>query len=210
MLKKAIFLTAGVFLAAAIIYLSHSRSYPSVLLDDFEGEISGGSGGTVDYGSGGGSSVEVSGTNKIKQHGEQALEVKFDSVSGGYMWIARGYDLDVKGAAAWLAKPGSVNFKKHNAFSFCLYGANTGIKIAIDIVDNGWEYWRYLVEDNFTGWKEFVIPFSDFFARGDWQPEKADKNAELNYPIRAFQFEPRPQGKGTIYFDYVRLVSIRK
>ena len=123
------------------------------------------------------------------------------------MWVGRGYGLDVKGAAAWLVEPKDIDFKKYNAISFYMYGANTNIKVAIDIVDNGSEYWRFLVDDNFSGWKEWTIPFSDFFPRGDWQPQNADKNGELNFPLRVFQFEPRPAGKGSLYFDYLRLVK---
>ena len=52
-----------------------------------------------------------------------------------------------------------------------------------------------------------VISFGDFFSRGDWQPEKADKNGIMDFPLKVFQFEPRPEGKGTLYFDYVRLVK---
>ena len=123
------------------------------------------------------------------------------------MWVGRGYDLTVKTAAAWLVEPKDIDFSKYNALSLAIYGANTTNQIAIDIVDNGFEYWRYLIDDNFTGWKEFTIAFSDFFPRSDWQPEKAEKNGELNFPLKVFQFEPRPEGKGTLYFDYVRLVK---
>ncbi len=201
---KLIISAAAVFLfLTALAFCDDS----GLLLDDFEGIISGGEQGTVDFGSGGGSTVEVSGSKEIKYYGQQALEVKFDAVDGGYMWVARGYDLTIKGAGAWLVEPKDIDFTKYNAISFFMYGANTGAQVAVDLVDSGSEYWRYLVEDNFIGWKEFVIPFSDFFARGDWQPEKADKNTALDFPIKVFQFEPRPQAKGALYFDYVRLVK---
>ena len=201
-----------VSLTAVSIFLvlcsvAYSQENNELLLDDFEGVISGGEQGTVDFGSGGGSTVDVSASKETKYHGEQALEVKFDAMDGGYMWVARGYDLTVKGAGAWLVEPKDIDFSKYNAVSFYIYGANSKAQVAIDLVDSGFEYWRYLIDDNFSGWKEFTIPFSDFFARGDWQPEKADKNGQLNFPIKAFQFEPRPAAKGTLYFDYVRLVK---
>ena len=188
----------------AMLYAQEANE---LLLDDFEGVISSGESGTVDFGSGGGSTVEVKASQEIKHHGGQSLAVKFEALMGGYMWIARGYELTVKGAGKWLVEPKDIDFTKYNALSFYMYGANSKNQVAVDIVDNGAEYWRYLVEDNFTGWKEVVIPFKDFFPRGDWQPDKADKNAELNFPARVFQFEPKPEGKGTIYFDYVRLVK---
>jgi hypothetical protein len=61
-----------------------------LLLDDFEGKIIGGSDGTVDFGAGGGSAVEVVAANDIKYSGGQSLKVNYNAVSGGYMWIARG------------------------------------------------------------------------------------------------------------------------
>ena len=204
-MRKLGFIAA--FLILGLAGLSYSQEANELLLDDFEGVISGGEAGTVDFGSGGGSTVEIKASTEIKQHGEQSLAVKFEAISGGYIWIARGYDLTVKGAGAWLVGPKDIDFTKYNALAFYMYGANTKNQAAVDVVDNGGEYWRYLVEDNFTGWKEIVIPFKDFFARGDWQPDKADKNGELNFPLKAFQFEPLPEGKGAIYFDYVRLVK---
>jgi hypothetical protein len=202
--EKLIISAAAVFLCLAALAFSDENE---LLLDDFEGAITAGEQGTVDFGSGGGSMVEVNASKEIKYHGEQALGVKFDAIDGGYIWVARGYDLTIKGAGAWQVEPKDIDFTKYNAIAFFMYGANTGVQVALDLVDNGSEYWRYLVEDNFTGWKEFVIPFSDFFVRGDWQPEKADKNTVLDFPVKVFQFEPRPQAKGTLYFDYVRLVK---
>lgn len=191
--------------------LSYAQDANELLLDDFEGEIADGEQGTVDYGSGNGSTVEVKASSEIKQHGAQALAVTFDAVSGGYIWIARGYDLTVKGAGSWLVEPKDIDFSKYNAIAFYMSGADINSQVAMDLVDNGGEYWRYLIEDNVTGWntgwKEVVIPFKYFFCRGDWQPDKADKNGELNFPLKAFQFEPKSEGKGTLYFDYVRLVK---
>lgn len=206
-IDKVVCLYLGAFLFLSLSVAAYSQDGEGIVLDDFEGVISGGESGTVDFGSGGGSNVEVNASKEIKYHGEQSLEIKFDAVAGGYMWVGRGYDLDVQGAAAWLIEPKDIDFSKVNAISFYMHGTNTGAQVAIDLVDSGYEYWRYLLEDNFSGWKEFVLPFSDFLARGDWQPDKADKNAELNFPIKVFQVEPRPISKGVIYVDYVRLVD---
>ena len=122
------------------------------------------------------------------------------------MWVARGFGLDAKNSA-WLIKPEAINWKDFSAFSFYMFGSDSKAKIAFDIKDDGNEMWRFIVEDNFTGWKQVVCPFKDFFARGDWQPDNADKNAQMNFPIKSFQFEPRPIAKGTVYFDKVELVK---
>jgi hypothetical protein len=177
-----------------------------LLIDDFEGKISGGPEGTVDFGAGGGSSVEVTAATDIKYSGNQSLKVAYDAVSGGYMWVARGFSLDAKNAA-WLVKPQDIDWTKFKAISFYMYGSDSQTKIAFDIKDNGNEIWRFMVEDNFKGWKQIICPFNEFFARGDWQPNDADKNAVLNFPIKSFQFEPRPVAKGMVYFDDVQLIS---
>ena len=206
-IKKILGFSAGIALSFVFVFFAFAQGQEELVLDDFEGAISGGEAGTVDFGSGGGSLVEVKASKEVKHHGEQALEVKFEAIAGGYMWIGRGYDMTVKGAACWLVKPEDIDFKKFNAISVNVYGADTKSQIAVDLVDSGSEYWRYLIEDNFSGWKEIVIPFGDFFSRGDWQPDKADKNGVIDFPLKVFQFEPRPESKGTLYFDYVRLVK---
>ena len=63
-----------------------------LLLDDFEGIILGGPEGTVDFGAGGGSSVEVVGATDIKYSGSQSIKVTYDAVPNGYMWVARGFE----------------------------------------------------------------------------------------------------------------------
>lgn len=175
-----------------------------LLIDDFEAPISGGPDGTVDFGAGGGSSVEVTASNDIKYSGNQSLKLAYDAVSGGYIWVAKGFDLDARNTA-WLLKPEEIDWNKYNALSFYMYGGDSKAEIAFDIRDSGNEMWRFMVEDNFSGWKRITCPFSEFFARGDWQPNNADKNAELDFPLKSFQFEPRPEAKGTIYIDYVEL-----
>ncbi|MCX5703664.1 MAG: hypothetical protein NT066_04140, partial [Candidatus Omnitrophica bacterium] len=147
----------------------------SLLLDDFEGAISGGPEGTVDFGAGNGSSVEVSAAREIKQSGDQSLKVAYDAVSGGYMWVARGSGLDAKNAN-WIVKPEDIKWAEYSNISFYMYGSGSGAQIAFDIKDSGNEIWRFMLEDNFKGFKQIVCPFKEFFARDDWQPDNADKN----------------------------------
>ena len=198
-----------VFVAMALVYANISCAQvkkQNLLLDDFEGEISGGPEGTVDFGAGAGSSLQVKAATDIKNTGAQSLRLVYDAVSGGYMWVARGFGLDAK-HAAWLVKHDEINWPQYQAWSFYMYGSDSKAKIAFDIKDNGNELWRFMVEDNFKGWKQIVCPFCEFFARGDWQPDNAEKNATLDFPIKSFQFEPRPVAKGVTYFDTVELIS---
>jgi len=177
-----------------------------LLIDDFEGTISGGPEGTVDFGAGSGSSVEVVADTDIKYSGKQSLKVTYDAMPDGYMWVARGFELDAQNTA-WLIKTQDIDWTKYNAFSFYMYGSDSKAKIAFDLKDNGNEMWRFMVEDNFKGWKQIVCPFNEFFARADWQPNSADKNSTLDFPIKSFQLEPRPVANGVLYFDAVELVS---
>ncbi len=177
-----------------------------VLIDDFEGLISGGPEGTVDYGSGGGSTVEVAAAGDFKHSGARALKVTFNAVTGGYMWVARGFGLDAKNSA-WLVKPEDIKWTDFGAISFYMLGGNSQAEIAFDIKDNSGELWRFMVSDNFKGWKQVVCKFSDFICRSDWQPDNADKNSQLDFPLKSYQWEPRPSAQGTLYFDDVELVK---
>ena len=177
-----------------------------LLIDDFEGIISAGESGTVDFGAGNGSKLEVTASTDIKQSGNQGIRIDFDAVEGGYMWVARGKGLDAKNSG-WLVKPEDIRWDKYNAISFYMYGTGSNTGIAFDIKDNGNEIWRFIVKDDFKGWKQLICAFNEFFVRGDWQPEGADKNRQLDFPIKSFQFEPRPPSKGTLYFDSVALIE---
>jgi len=200
-MKRITFLTILIFSLTSLCFAQET-----LLLDDFEGVISGGSDGTVDFGAGGGSSVDVVADKEIKKLGEQSLKVNYEAVSGGYMWVARGFEVDASNAG-WLVKPEEINWQEYNAISFYIYGSNSGADIAFDIKDNGNEMWRFMVVDDFQGWKQIVCPFSEFFVRDDWQPQDADNNLNLDFPIQSYQFEPRPEAKGILYFDQVELVK---
>jgi hypothetical protein len=196
------------FLVVLIMFLllSSMAQAKSILIDDFENELKGGQEGTVDYGAGAGSTIEVAAATDIKYSGKQSLKVSFDAINDGYMWVARGFDLDVKNAV-WLVDPRTIDWAKVKSISFYIYGSDSKTKIAFDIKDNGNEMWRFMVEDDFKGWKKTVCPLNGFFARTDWQPDTADKNAALDLPLKSFQFEPRPAAKGMLYFDDVELID---
>lgn len=201
-MKKLIVAATMVLLSAHLGCAQNAN----LVLDDFEGSITGGAEGTVDFGAGNGSSVVVTAATDIKNSGTQSLKVEYNAIAGGYMYIARGSGLDAKNAL-WLALPDSIDWKKYNAISFYLYGADSKTRVAFDIKDNGGEIWRFITEDNFRGWKKTTCAFSDFFARGDWQPDNAEKNATLDFPLKSYQFEPLPESKGTLYFDTVELTT---
>jgi len=201
-MKKIVFILAFV-LGFAALSCAQAEDF---LIDDFEGSISGGPEGTVDFGAGNGSSVIVTAATDIKYAGSQSLKVDYNAITGGYMWIAKGFGLDAKNAK-WLFSPENIPWNKYKAISFYAYGSDSKAKVAFDIKDNGNEIWRFIIEDNFKGWKKIVCAFADFYARSDWQPDNADKNGNLDFPIKSYQFEPLPEARGTLYFDFVALAN---
>lgn len=190
--------------AAAASQASTAAQKSNLLIDDFENPITGGPDGTLDFGAGGGSTIEASADTGIKNSGKQSLKITYDAIEGGYMWAARGINLDAKNAQ-WLVSPESIDWKKFTSITFYMYGSNSGANIALDIKDSGGEIWRFMLKDSFAGWKKITCLFKDFVLRDDWQPDSATKNSILDFPIKSFQFEPRPVSKGTLYFDTVSL-----
>ncbi len=202
-MRRIFLLLALLCLGVAVTFCYAEKKF--LLIDDFEGVISGGPQGSVDFGAGNGSSVEVTASTDIKESGKQAIKVTFDAVPGGYMWVARGQNLDAQNAG-WLLKTEDIAWEKYEGISFYMYGSNSGADVAFDIKDNGNEIWRFMVKDDFTGWKQIICAFDKFYVRDDWQPDNADKNGKIDYPIKSYQFEPR-SGKGTLYFDAVALME---
>ena len=203
-MKKYGYFVAGL---ALLFFYSCAQGPEELVLDSFEGEISS---ATVDYGTSEGSSLEVKASQDRKIDGSQSLKVEYILKPSGYMWVARGYNLDVEGAGVWSVVPEEVPWNLYNTISVYMYGRNTDGIIAFDIKDAGGELWRFILDDNFSGWKEMVCPFSQFFVRTDWQPQSADYNKVLDFPIMSFQFEPRMPGGGVFYFDSVKLLHLKK
>ncbi|MBN3038578.1 MAG: hypothetical protein JW869_04085 [Candidatus Omnitrophica bacterium] len=198
------------FLAGAVTFvvICAGCSVPDqVLIDSFEGELNS---ETVDFGSSADSSLEIYAEKQLKTCGDQAIKLTYQLHPKGYMWCARGYNLDVKGAARWLLKPQKVRWNAYQALALSMYGAKSGAMIALDVKDAGGEIWRFLLNDDFEGWREIACPFNKFFVRTDWQPQTAQKNDILDFPIMSFQFEPRTPGKGTCIFDSVKVIKIGK
>lgn len=202
-MKRSVYLAMVLALVLTTVCFAEQKF---LLIDDFEGAISGGPSGTVDFGTGNGSTLQVIASTDNKQSGNQGIKVDFDAVEGGYMWVARGKDLDAKNAG-WLVKSEDIAWDKYSAISFYMYGTGSNANVSFDIKDNGNEIWRFLVKDDFKGWKQAVCAFNEFFARDDWQPDSADKNGQLDLPLKSYQFEPRPPAKGTLYFDAVALIE---
>ncbi|MFA4988124.1 MAG: carbohydrate binding domain-containing protein [Candidatus Omnitrophota bacterium] len=199
---KKIFFMAAIFLGISVACFADNGT----LIDDFEISVTSGPEGTVDFGAGNGSAVTVTRDTDIKNSGESSLKVVYDAVEGGYIYVAKGSGLDAKNAD-WQVSPSDIKWQEYNAISFYVYGTDSKEKIAFDIKDNGGEIWRFIAQDDFKGWKRVVCSFDKFVLRDDWQPENAEQNWKLDFPIKVFQFEPLAGSSGTLYFDTVELVK---
>jgi len=204
--KKGVFIMGVVLVVSGVLsyyFIASRRAAGFVTLDSFEGRLDH---KTVDYGSSDNSLLAVDAAQDIKMCGAQSLKLQYTLEAGGYMWCARGYGLDVLNAV-WEKDFQTIPWDQYNAIGFQMYGNQTGT-VAFDIKDAGGELHRYLIQDDFSGWKEIVIPFSQFKAREDWQPQSADGNKKLDFPVKSFQWEPKSVGQGVLYFDCVRVSRI--
>ncbi|MGD0336535.1 MAG: carbohydrate binding domain-containing protein, partial [Candidatus Omnitrophota bacterium] len=202
------------FFCAGIAITPAPSQAQGLLLDDFEGEISSGPGGTVNSSAGGGSSVEVAASPAIKYSGKQALKITYKAVPLAPSYIVVIRNSHAGSSTNWLAEPEGIIWQDYNAIAFYTYGSDSKTRIAFDIIDSGFEVWRFIFEDNFIGWKQVICPFNEFQPRSDWQPDNADKNHTLDFPIKEFRIDPLikppPGGNikdGTFYFDKVELIA---
>ncbi len=88
-----------------------------------------------------------------------------------------------------------------STFRMWVYGSKSNSRLNIDISDGKKEFFRYSYVDDFEGWKELVIPLSEFKSRTDWQPSEAFINKKMDFPIFELHFCTSGFGKGTHYFD---------
>ena len=186
-----------------LLLMNQSTHHSEVVLDSFEGPLSA---KTVDFGSADGSSLSVIADTSAKMCGNQSLRIAYRLEEGGYMWCGRGYGLDVLGATWEGPAPDKIAWDKYNAISFAINGAPAG-ELAFDVKDAGGEIYRYMVSANGPDWQEVVIPLADFQPRADWQPQSADGNRVMDFPVKSFQWEPKTAGAGSFAVDCVRLVN---
>lgn len=193
----------GLMIISACSNKPASQYSQEVPLDSFEGAINK---KTVDFGSSKDTKIVVTAAKDKKVCGNQSLQIEYDLNPSGYMYCARGYGLNVFGSVWEGPKPPEITWDKFDGISVQVYGSKSG-DIAMDVKDGGGEMWRYLIQDDFNGWKEVFIPFFLFKVREDWQPSTADGNKILDFPIQSFQFEPRKPGPGKVNFDCVKIVK---
>ncbi|MCC6891627.1 MAG: family 16 glycosylhydrolase [Anaerolineae bacterium] len=232
MMKKVFFgwllvmvaLVSSVTLAqdSATITQSNQAVTPEVMVDDFEGGVP----YTVDEFNNGlglipwGDKPEnvILAARQLVPFSTMALPTVTDTAN---TVLAVNYDITGWGGythafnadGGW----GSMDWTAYNAVSFWLYGNNTGGVVQFDIFDNrdpnsngdSAERYYYRVTDDYTGWRQWVIPFDLFQRRTDFQPGGAPDDGlgldevagyAIGFPVGA--------GAQVAYVDDVGLTSV--
>ncbi len=113
----------------------------------------------------------------------------------------------------------SQDWSAYDGLRFWLYGNNTGKQIQVEIFDNqalgstGDSAERYYtrITDDYTGWKQFHLPFSIFKRRTDWQPGNAPNDGLNLTEVSGYAFGlPAGTGQQTLYLDQVEIYGQRE
>jgi len=102
------------------------------------------------------------------------------------------------------------NWSDYDAVSFWFYGRNSGLDITIEIQDGSdavVERFQAVFTDDYTGWRQIVLPFNTFF-RGGFQDGGAPDNGFQLTSIAAWVF-PLPIGSGSYMLDQLALVNLQ-
>lgn len=99
------------------------------------------------------------------------------------------------------------DWSRFRALSFWMYGTNSRQMFVVELNDSGEEHFRSpIITDDFTGWKQIVIPFEEFASRDDWQPENAEIDLAITWPLKDFQPFASVGGSGYILIDLVEAI----
>jgi beta-glucosidase len=104
------------------------------------------------------------------------LTARADAPEGGKV-LTGSYDISGWGGFThdYAADAPAHDWSAHQGIRFWWDGRNSGRKIAFELKDGGAhgeasELWTTSFTDDFTGWKQLEIPFTDFVYRTDYQP----------------------------------------
>ncbi|BCM69686.1 putative glycosyl hydrolase, secreted [Streptomyces sp. EAS-AB2608] len=104
------------------------------------------------------------------------LADRADAPEGGKV-LTGGYDISGYGGFThdYAATAPAHDWSAHQGIRFWWEGRNNGKKITFEIKDGGAhgeasELWTASFTDDFTGWKQIQLPFTDFAYRTDHQP----------------------------------------
>lgn len=146
---------------------------------------------------------------EIERDGEmtRALAVNYDVSAFG------GFTHALSDGANWI----SQDWTAFGALQFSLYGNNTGGTVQVEIFDNRnpalnndtAERWFFRITDDYEGWQDFTIPFSNFQRRTDFQPGGAPNDGLGLNAVSGYAFGmPTGTGAQTAYVDNVTVVFV--
>lgn len=95
-----------------------------------------------------------------------------------------------------------------SSFSYIKYwikGDNSNKEIRLEINDNGSERFEYKFRLNFTGWKQFVVPFSSLTRRTDWQPAGVPNDGLTLTGVEGLSFAPTQTGSYSFNVDTIKI-----
>ncbi len=136
------------------------------------------------------------------------LMVQYDIRSGGW----GGFTHALTDGAGWI----SADWRDYNALRFWLTGNGTGKTVQVDLFDNRnlriagdtAERYYYRITDDYTGWRQFTIPFDLFQRRTDFQPSGAPNDGLGLDQVSGYAFGfPGGVGAQTALVDQVEIVT---
>jgi endoglucanase len=106
------------------------------------------------------------------------------------------------------------DWTSYNNIDFWFFGTNSGAPMRLEILDNRAagsttdtsERFAYLFSDNFSGWRRFVLPWSSFTRRADWQPAGAPNDGFGRNQVWGFNFSII-SGTDRFQVDEIRLTA---
>lgn len=141
------------------------------------------------------------------------LTIDSVTVAVGTKAMKATYNIGAGWAGASMNFNPSQNWSGQSGFDFQFYGNNSNNQIRLELSDNSpnannspdaAERFEYKFTDNFTGWRRFVLPWSAFTRRADWQPTGAPNDGLTLTQMWSFNFSPL-SGNSSFYLDQVQL-----
>jgi aryl-phospho-beta-D-glucosidase BglC (GH1 family) len=132
--------------------------------------------------------------------GSNAMKIDYNIPSGGWGGVERQFALP-------------QYWDMYQGIRFDVYGSNSGTTIRFEVLDNRMsgshgdtaERFEYKFTDNFNGWRTFVLPWSVFVRRADWQPPGAPNDGFNLSAVWGLNFAPI-HGQGSFQVDGLGLV----
>lgn len=153
---------------------------------------------------------------QIVPFGAMALPEREEAVNNV---LAVNYDIGGWGGFSHVLTDGenwiSMDWTPYNALRFWIYGGSSGGAVQIDLFDNrnpdvngdSAERWYFRINDDFTGWRQFTIPFAAFQRRTDFQPNGAPNDGLGLDAVSGYAFGfPAGVGAQTLYLDDIEVI----